>query len=151
MRARRDVIAGLVFAVIGVLFLALSFNYSMGSVGRMGPGWFPAAVATLLVIVGAAMVAKGLASSNAGHVSFSQRDVAAAGLVCGSLVAFGIVLPKLGLLPATLILVGLAMLARRVRSRSEYIVLPLALAAGVAILFGLILNLPVPILAAGGR
>ena len=151
MRVPRDVVTGGVFALIGGLFLSQSFNYAMGTVGRMGPGWFPAALASLLVAVGVGMVVKGLLSAQTIQLRFSQRDIAAAGLVCGSLVVFGVALPALGLLPATLLLVGMAMLARRDRSRSEYVWLPLAFAAAVTLLFGIALSLPVPILTWGGR
>ena len=151
MRVRREVITGALFAAIGSLFLTLSFNYAMGTVGRMGPGWFPAALASLLLLLGVAMVIKGLVAGSSEEVVLSRRDVAAAGLVCGSLLAFGLVLPLLGLLPATVVLVGLAMIGHRERSWAEYIILPLAFAAAVTVLFGLVLNLPVPILSAGGR
>jgi len=150
MQTRRTVTTGAAFAVIGLLFLVLSFKYPMGTIARMGPGWFPAAVASLLLVLGAAMLVTGITTGRPEHVTFGRRDVVCVAVVCGSLVAFGLVLPIFGLFPATVVLVAVAMIGYGARSWAAYIVLPVVLAAAVTLLFGLILNLPVPILSAGG-
>jgi len=146
MHVRRQIAIGAVFIAIGLTFLAFSSNYAMGTASRMGPGWFPAAVALLLAIVGVATIAMEVLGRRSSRVAISRRDTRAVGWVCASLLSFGALLPRLGLVPATVALTVLAMAGQSGRPRLEYVVVPVALAALVTVLFGWLLKLPVPLL-----
>ncbi len=52
IRNGKDFWAGLMFIGFGLGFVLASFNYSMGSAVRMGPGYFPAVLGSLLAILG---------------------------------------------------------------------------------------------------
>ncbi len=53
IRNGKDFWAGLMFAGFGVGFMAVSFNYPMGSAVRMGPAYFPTMLGGLLALLGA--------------------------------------------------------------------------------------------------
>jgi putative tricarboxylic transport membrane protein len=56
----KDIVAGLLFIVIGVFFKYHSQTYSLGSVSNMGPGYFPDLISTLLLVVGIVLTIKSL-------------------------------------------------------------------------------------------
>src|SRR3970282_166532 len=63
IKSPRDFWAGAMFAGCGAFFVAWSFAYyAMGSAGRMGPGYFPAVLGRLLLLLGAGVSAKSLAA-----------------------------------------------------------------------------------------
>ena len=49
---RKDFGTGVLYIVIGLSALVIARNYALGSAARMGPGYFPTAVALLLTAVG---------------------------------------------------------------------------------------------------
>jgi len=65
IRHQKDFLAGILFVAFGLFFLYEALNYSVGNVRRMGPGWFPIAVASILVGAGAIIFLKSF---------FGERD-----------------------------------------------------------------------------
>ncbi|MFY8184390.1 MAG: tripartite tricarboxylate transporter TctB family protein [Polynucleobacter sp.] len=49
---RRDFNAGLFFMAIGVYFAIYAQDYSLGTANRMGPGYFPALLAVIMLALG---------------------------------------------------------------------------------------------------
>jgi hypothetical protein len=47
-----DLISGLLFVVIGVVFFWASMGYTIGTSSNMGPGFFPGLMSALLIFVG---------------------------------------------------------------------------------------------------
>ena len=52
----RDMLAGAIFVVLGLLFMTGSLGLERGTAFRMGPGYFPLVLAGLLVVIGGAIV-----------------------------------------------------------------------------------------------
>lgn len=52
----KKLVNGLLFVMIGCMFLVASFLYPMGSVSAMGPGMFPSAISILLISIGTLMI-----------------------------------------------------------------------------------------------
>jgi len=71
--ASKDVWAGLLLIVVGGLAVALGRDYPLGTAMRMGPGYFPMALGTLLVALGGYILAKGLRSGEAIEAGWSPR------------------------------------------------------------------------------
>jgi len=59
-KAPKDLIAGLIYVVVGALLFFASQKYDIGSARRMGPGYFPALLGMLLTGLGLAVLVKGL-------------------------------------------------------------------------------------------
>ncbi len=62
IRNAKDFWAGIMFAGTGAFFMLWSVSfYQMGSAVRMGPGYFPAVLGGLLLVLGVAIILEGLA------------------------------------------------------------------------------------------
>lgn len=60
IRSQKDFLSGLLFIGIGLCFAVGSNQYKIGDGARMGPGYFPMLLGSLLAILGAAIVLKAL-------------------------------------------------------------------------------------------
>lgn len=142
----RDVCAGVLFLGFGGIALSLSDSYSIGTVMRMGAGYFPLLIGALLSVLGLFILLRGLA--------FSREQVGLGGLfswraglsIIGSVVAFAVLLPSFGLALATLIMTLLSGLARRRASFTELTVLGSVLGGFSAVVFAWALGLNLPVL-----
>lgn len=134
---------GIVFVAIGAAFFAIARNYPMGTAGRMGPGYFPAMLAVLLMVVGALV---SLQSVLTAPEPMERLDIARLLLICGSVVVFGLLVRTAGIALAAMALVLVSALASRAFDLRWAIPLAVALAAVCALVFVRLLGLPVPVL-----
>lgn len=134
VKNRQDFFSGLLFIAFGLIFAIGALRYPLGSPARMGAGYFPFALGLLLTAMGAAIAVRALGgpaevSNRLGAVKLRPLVI-----LLGSICLFGILLPRIGFIPATfLLIVGVAFAGDEFRWRE---VLPLA--AGVAIVGWLI-------------
>ncbi len=56
----KDLLAGLMFIVIGVVFFVGAYNYQMGTAARMGPGYFPRILGGVMAVLGVIVAGIGL-------------------------------------------------------------------------------------------
>jgi hypothetical protein len=132
-----DGLAGLFFLALGLFFLFHSFGYGMGSLRDIGPGLFPALAGGILAVLGAAVVARGLATPvSAGAIA--RRPLVG---VLVPVALFALSLKALGLALAAFLLVGASMaLTRQVPLRTALPVSILLAAFAVAV-FGYALQI----------
>lgn len=57
---KSDVISGLVFVAFGAAFAGTALTYEFGRAVRMGPGYMPFVLGSVLVLLGIAIVVDGL-------------------------------------------------------------------------------------------
>jgi hypothetical protein len=99
IRSPRDFWAGAMFIAFGAFFSIWAFlHYQMGSAVRMGPGYFPAALGALLVLLGLFILGKSLAVDGPKVDAFHFKPLL---LVSGSVVAYGYLMQPGGLVVAT--------------------------------------------------
>jgi len=139
-RDYRDVIGGVILVLIGLGFAAYAFqNYRLGGISRMGPGMFPLALGLILALLGAVLTGQALRRPG----DWPVADPATAGLVLAGIVAFGLAIRPLGLIPAICLLVVITTLAEwRIRPVST-LALCAVLSVMAWLIFGLGLGLPV--------
>ena len=146
MQSRPDLFAGLFFILAGLGFLAAAQSYDLGSAARMGPGYFPSAVAGVLVLLGTAIAVQGLTAgaetSPGSAIAFSWT---AAIIILGSAVLFALALSYAGVIAAILVTVVASSAAVGRAFHWQTILLAIALAAFSVVLFVLLLGLPVPL------
>jgi hypothetical protein len=102
---RKDVYAGLTFAVIGAAFAGIAAAYPLGSATRMGPGWFPLILGGLLTVLGIAVVFSGRSAPDRDQDAappFAWRPLVHVGL---AVVAFALLIEPGGLVVASTALV----------------------------------------------
>lgn len=136
-----DLAGGMVLAAIG-LFVALYAvaNYDIGTLRRMGPGFFPVLLGGTLAILGLLIALRGWTLTGGGtHIAFKETF-----LVLAAIIVFALGLERAGLVVTTMTTALIASLAtpdRRIGWR-------LVLAATVTLLsvavfhFGLKMTLP---------
>lgn len=104
IRSQKDVAAGLIYVLAGAGFSLGALNYKLGDPARMGPGWFPFWIGILLVAVGVATAAGGL-RADATEDKLQRLELRTLAWVIGSVVLFGLLLTKAGLVLALAVLV----------------------------------------------
>jgi hypothetical protein len=138
----RDFWAGAMFIAFGVFFVVWSFaKYQMGSAVRMGPGYFPAVLGGLLVLLGLAVLIKSLSLSGRKVEAFHFKPLI---LVSGSVVAYGYLMKPGGLVAATAAAVIIGALAGEEFKWKEVLVLTTVLVFFSWLVFVRGLTLPFP-------
>jgi Tripartite tricarboxylate transporter TctB family len=82
----RNLLKGLFLMLIATAFGVGSFNYSVGSLARAGPGMFPLMVSSLLFLVGVAMVVRSRALKPV-PMQFNVKNIA---IILASLAGFAL-------------------------------------------------------------
>jgi hypothetical protein len=130
--ARKDLLAGAVFAGFGLAFAVTSTTYDIGTPLRMGPGFFPLVLGGILVVLGALIAVTGYIAANGSEIgTIPWRALV---LLVGSLLVFGFTVRDLGLVPALFVSVLLATFA----GRGVRLVSALVIAASLTVLSVLI-------------
>lgn len=104
IRSQKDVAAGLIYVLAGAGFSLGALNYKLGDPARMGPGWFPFWIGILLIAVGIATAATGLKPDTAPD-KLQRLELSTLAWIIGSVVLFGLLLTKGGLVLALAALV----------------------------------------------
>ena len=102
IKAPKDFWTGVIYLGVGALGILIGREYSFGSAGRMGPGYFPFVISCLLLLFGVITVVRSFLTTGEPVGALAWKAIA---WVVGSVVAFGILLPTAGLVVAMLVLV----------------------------------------------
>ena len=104
IRNQRDFGAGIMCMIIGLFFTIVATNYPMGTAAKMGPGYFPFFLGILMTILGLIVAIKALSATAAIEAipKFNWKVIAQ---ITGSVVLYGLLLPRLGFLIAVVVLV----------------------------------------------
>lgn len=142
-RALRDILAGAIFVALGLAFALGSLAYTIGTPGRMGPGFFPLAVGIVLVVIGIAVVVKGFIAGEGEAIGgLEWRAVV---LITAALAFFALTVRGLGVAPA---LFGATLLGTLGRSRTkvlEALVISVGLTVLSIVIFVVLLRLRLPL------
>jgi len=137
----RDMVGGLLMMFVG---LAVSFfayeNYDIGTLNRMGPGFFPVGLGGILAVLGF-FIALPAFFRTGSPVKFEMRTLV---LVTASIVAFALMLKSMGIIVATTLAVLISSTADREITWKGRILVSLGVAAMVWLVFiyGLRMVLP---------
>lgn len=143
IRDQKEFVAGILFATIGVIAVFQSHSYKIGTITRMGPGYFPAMIGIGLILTGTTSIARGLWQAHPERLdNLHWRDMA---LVLGAVLLFAVLIDRLGLIEAIAALVVVSC-SGRIRQRPfEVLAIGIALIALAVGVFIYGLNIPVSI------
>ena len=135
----KDFWAGLMFLAFGVGFVLVARNYSMGTAVRMGPAYFPTVLGGILAVLGAAIFLRSFVIHAEKVGAFHLKPLV---IVLIAIILFALTLKPLGLVIATLIVVGVGAFASHEFSWKATIILAVILAAFAVAVFYYGLGLP---------
>jgi hypothetical protein len=136
---QRDLLAGLVFAALGVLGLLFGKDLEYGSLARMGPGYFPFVISVLLLCIGVYLGGSACWSGRAKISWGTPRPILS---VLAGMVIFGLLIEKAGLSLAALFIVGLTYIGAWKFRFLEFVVLSFLLILASYLVFVKILAMP---------
>lgn len=133
-RMRRDHLAGLIVALIGLGCLSQAVQYNMGTMAHVGPGFMPVVLGTILTMIGAGIaLTAGRPGTPEGDAIHTGPDLRGFACIAASVLLFAGLSRSTGLVSAIFACVLVAALGdRTMRVRSA-----LLLASGMT-LFGVL-------------
>lgn len=135
-----EAISGLLVLTLGAFFFFGSMDYPMGTVGRMGPGFVPHWLGAISMFLGAVILLSGL-RARAPAPDLYWRPLVA---VLASIGAFAVLLPRIGLVGATLVTATISILGNREAGWPMLAITSTVIALICWVLFVLLLRLPIP-------
>ena len=144
LRDNQDFWAGVMLIAVGMTGVVIARNYPFGTSLRMGPGYFPTVLGSLLTLFGIYFVVMALRSTERIEAGWSLRALIVIPL---ALVLFGIMMTHAGFVPALMVLIFGSALATTEFKLSEVVLLTLGLTLGCVAVFIWGLGLPYPLIA----
>ncbi len=97
LRNNKDFLAGLLFLAIGAAAMVVAREYPFGTAMRMGSGYFPTVLGGTLALFGLFLTVRGIRSGERAQIEWGWKPLAC---IVASMLLFGFLLPRLGLVPA---------------------------------------------------
>ena len=143
IRSPKDFGAGLLYAGIGAAAVLIARDYGMGSSSRMGPGYFPVVLGSLLLLIGLASLIRSFFAEGEPIGAIAWKGLS---LVTVATILFGALLRPAGLVVALAVFI-LTSACASVKFRFDW--RALALMVGLIVFCALVfvkgLGLPVPL------
>ncbi|KQY12985.1 hypothetical protein ASE23_20970 [Rhizobium sp. Root73] len=144
VRGEKDLGIGAIYLALGLAGFIVARDYSFGTAGRMGPGYFPTVISSLLMCFGVVTTAKGMLRDGEPIGKINWKGLT---LVTLSVCAFGFSLETAGLIAALTVLILISAAAsERFRFEIRATIGLLALVIFCVAVFVEGLGLPMPIL-----
>jgi hypothetical protein len=146
IRNPRDFWAGAIYLALACVVLWIGRNYPQGSSERMGPGYFPTVLGSMLVLFGAVSVGRSFVRPGEPIGAIAWRPLA---LILSAVVLFGLLLYGAGIIVALAALIAVGAMASRLSRLDVTSVAAFAgLIAFCVIVFVKGLGVPMPIFGA---
>jgi hypothetical protein len=144
-RYSKDYYGGALMILLGLGAVLAGLGYKVGTLGRMGAGFFPAAVGAILAVVGLLIAARADRGVRPG--AHARSPAQWRGWTCISLgiLAFVVLGEYGGLVPATFAIVFISALGDRENTARSAALLALAMVAICVLVFWWALNIQFPL------
>lgn len=137
-------VAGLLFGVVGAVTFFWAQEYRTGIARQMGPGYFPSLLGIILFVLGVATIIAGVAARKPDPLPKIKLEPLL--LILASVVSFGLLIDRAGMVIATLFCVVFACFRRLLAHPIEVILMFLALCTFNYIVFILALGMDIPLM-----
>ncbi len=144
IKSQRDFWSGLMFLVVGVGFAWGATEYSFGTSARPGPGYFPFGLGIFLALLGSLVLFKALTLESEGGDPIGAIAWRPFLVIVGTILVFGVALPRLGMAVTLPIVIVMSMLAGHEFHWRDALISSVVLTVGSWALFikGLSLTIP---------
>jgi hypothetical protein len=141
----KDFWGGSLMLVLGIVVAIQGSTYSIGTLSRMGPGYFPLALGVILALSGIAIAIKGYLETPAPEEKPLPPEWKAWFLICASVIAFVVLTEFLGLVAGTFAVVFISALADRDNTWKHALILALAIVVVAVVVFWWALQIQLPL------
>ena len=145
IKSQKDFWSGLMFVAVGLGFAWGATNYSFGSSARPGPAYFPFGLGVLMAIMGARVWFSSITVETEDGDPIGSIAWKPLVIITGSVVMFGFLLPKLGLLISLPLLIIVSALAGDEFHWKDSVISVVVLTLGSWLIFIKGLNLVLPL------
>jgi putative tricarboxylic transport membrane protein len=142
IRAPKDFWSGIMFLAFAAVALLATRGYSLGTPGRMGPGYFPMLLAAVLGAIGLILVIRSLLTNGEG---LTRLHLLPLSIIALGVCLFGALIERLGLVISLIMVTVVTALASRESRPVEFAALALVLTAFSVGVFVYALRLPLPL------
>ena len=142
IRNKPNFFSGLLFILFGLGFAGIGSGYAMGTLTRMGPGYFPVVLGVLLAIVGIVVTVASLSKDEIEEID--PIRIKPLVLILGSMVIFGLTLKALGFVLASVLLLVISAIASHEFSWRYFVPMAVILIISCYLAFIYGLGLPMP-------
>lgn len=141
----RDYLGGILMMALGLAAAGGASSYRIGTLSRMGPGYFPIALGIILALTGLAIAITARFTRYEGEMEVLAPEWRGWLCICASIVAFVALGKYGGLLPATFAIVFISALGDRKNSVVSAAALALACVVVAVVVFRWALQLQFPL------
>ncbi len=141
---RRDALGGLLMLALGAGTVLQAQSYTLGTLRRMGPGFFPTILGVLLVLVGAALLLTAWRGAPT-TPTHQPPDLRGGVCICLAILAFCLLGVSFGLAPATFAIVFISALGDRDNTLWSALLLSIVMVIACIIIFWWLLQMQFPL------
>ncbi len=142
IRAPKDFWSGVMFVAFAAVALIAARNYSLGSAGHMGTGYFPVLLSIVLTFIGVILVGRSFIIDGERVGALGLLPLA---IIAAAVCVFGLAIETLGLVVALILVTLISAAASRQSRPLQVALLAVLLAAFSAGIFAYVLRLPLPV------
>ena len=145
IKSQKDFWSGLMFVAVGLGFAWGATNYSFGTSARPGPAYFPFGLGVLLAIMGALVWFASITVETEDGDPIGSIAWKPLIIITGSVVMFGFILPKLGMILSLPLLILVSALAGDEFHWKDALINSVILTIGSWLIFIVGLKLTIPL------
>jgi len=145
MTLNSELLTALIFLAFGAIAVFFGWGYGFGSASALGSGAMPMLAGGGLVILGVVQLLQTRAAHRAGErllSAFPRSELRPLLVILAAILAFGLLIDPLGLIPALAALVGVAWFAESGGRKREMLVVLLVVIAMIVAIFYFGLGIP---------
>src|SRR5436853_136700 len=138
--------------VMGLSAAYIGSTYNLGTLTKMGPGFFPACLGVLMAFMGVLIALANARAAGAPMAVDPHHGIAAVpdwrgwACICGAVIGFIVLAEYAGLLPATFFCVFIAALGDRSATLKASALLAAGITAFGLVLFSYVLRVQIPVI-----
>lgn len=145
MTLNSELLTALIFLVFGAVAVFVGWGYGFGSPSALGSGAMPVLAGGGLFVLGVAQLLRTSAAHRAGErllTAFPRSELRPLLVILAAILAFGLLIDRVGLVPALIALVGISWFAEIGGRKREMLAVLLVVIAMIIAIFYFGLGIP---------
>lgn len=145
MTLNSELLTALIFLVFGAVAVFVRWGYGFGSASALGSGAMPVLCGAGLCVLGALQLLRTRAAHQAGErllSAFPRSEMRPLLIILAAILAFGLMINRVGLIPALVALVAISWFAESGGRKREMLAVLVVVAVMIVAIFNLGLGIP---------